>query len=245
MTTITLHARFQTSEYDEGDGPGQLFDNDPREGTYRAYRSSLRLLRSQSKTHPQMDWRKAKLKLRPELQRIAQNYWNDLDHDSRKTSADIKEETAKLITPLSRIVEFLEACPPSVFRGLNAEARRAQRVSPTMSDAFQLALAANQALLEVCHTFQGPKHRKQKATRFANACRDLVILWQNLSQSKFNRNVKTGKAADRDIAQGIKREFLTPDARFVFASLYEIGNHWVKVSQVEEALKQLFRAGGR
>lgn len=249
INEVTIHARYITSDFDAGARPGHLFDSDPRESTYRAYRRLLREIRKISKKEQSLNWRLAAAKLRPALQRIARNYWRDFDFDDRKKSAQIKVEAKKLIGPLNAVIEALEDRAAFVRHGLNYQASSAIGDDARVErDHFTAALDSNKVLFNACCAFVARDHRKEGgAIRFENAARDLCSVWEDIFGRRFPRNRKMGRASDRDIANGVRRKFENPAADFVFLAILEIGNpsatgrSWVKASQIEEALAAVFR----
>ncbi|MCJ2131200.1 hypothetical protein [Methylobacterium sp. E-045] len=243
MKKITLNTRFITSDFDESSGTRQLFDHDARLGAFRAYRQALRYVRHHGFKKGSVRWQDARGKLRAALPIIAKNYWHDFDYDDRKTSAKVKSEATKLINPLRITMAALEERPPFVRTALASEAVNfSNQTSINQQDLYTAALVANHALLQACKIFDSRDHRKGgKAIRFRKACNDLVELWEVTFDKKFPRNYKTGNANSSEKARGIKRVFISPGAVFVYQLLYEIGNRWVTVSQIEDALKTLDR----
>ena len=236
-----FHARYTTSDFDEGSGPGQLFDTDARCGAARAYLQALRHIRRLAKLNKGPHWKDVRSTLRPALIRISRNYWRDFDHDERKNSANVKAEATKLLKPLKATVAALDKRPFYVRRALNTEAAfSAESSTSEYGDVYKTAQAVNQALAQACEVFVKRGHRKSgEAIRFRNASREIAALWTEVFGKKFPLNTKTGRAKDSEIAKGVSRIFVSPGPVFVYLILYEIGNRWVTVSQVEEALKTL------
>lgn len=156
------HARYITTDYDDGVGPGHLFDADPRAAALRACNCLL----------PNLDafalrgWRPNKQiaaeVLLPDLEAVARNYWRDFDYDERKGSAQVKAEVQKLVKPLAATIKALEAQPPFVRKGLNFQAPTASRQrEDDQLDLLKTALTANKSLLDACKKFSERSHINQ------------------------------------------------------------------------------------
>ncbi len=246
MKKIEIHVRYLTSDYDYGEGPGTLFDNDANEGAARATHSVLKYLQHLANSAKYLGKYRAfnndavLRQVEPALVKIARSYWRDLDYDDRMKLSDVREEVSKLISALTNAVDVLSQRPPYVRAALNSEARRLapSRVQQD-NDIFDFALQANVDLLSACNYIKSRDREKPgEAVKVRNACYELAQLWEDMLGRKFPKTTKYSSGKLEPMT-GVPAVFDSPAAQFAYIAIFQIGRDWVKPAQVEAGIKAL------
>ncbi len=246
MKEIEIHSRYLTSDYDHGEGPGTLFDNDAHEGAARATHSVLKYLQHLANSTKYLGKYRAFNndavlgKVEPALVEIARSYWRDLDYDDRMKLADVREEASKLISALTNAVDALSQRPPYVRAALNSEAKRLapSRVQQE-SDVYQVALQANVALPSACNYIKSrDRENPGEAVKVRNACYELAQLWEDMLGRKFPKTTKYSSGKFEPMT-GVPAAFDSPAAQFAYIAIFQIERGWVKPTQVEAGIKAL------